>query len=123
MDLKTLIAISEGYRQELVDYRLSGDLNILLPFINSCINAQDCLTMNHNIDDFMHSLTATEKTALLYLRQMDLTLNISVVKLIQSTKISRPVWTALFQKMEKYGIARISNQGVKGTHIELLYDI
>jgi GTP-sensing pleiotropic transcriptional regulator CodY len=43
--------------------------------------------------------------------------------MIQKTNLSRPVWTSLLQKMEKYGIAQIKNQGVKGTHIEMAKEI
>jgi GTP-sensing pleiotropic transcriptional regulator CodY len=38
--------------------------------------------------------------------------------MIQKTDISRPVWTSLLQKMEKYGVAIVKSQGVKGTYVE-----
>jgi GTP-sensing pleiotropic transcriptional regulator CodY len=45
---------------------------------------------------------------------------ISIVKMIQKTNLSRPVFTNTLQKMEKFGIAQVKNSGVKGTYIEFL---
>ena len=46
--------------------------------------------------------------------------NISVVRMMQQIDLSRPVFTSLLQKMEKYGIAEVTAQGVRGTHIKFL---
>jgi GTP-sensing pleiotropic transcriptional regulator CodY len=43
--------------------------------------------------------------------------------MIQKTNLSRPVFTNLLQKMEKFGIAQIKNCGVKGTYIEIVKEI
>ena len=72
-------------------------------------------------DDFFNALTANEKTAFQAIREeIGFSGNISVVKMIQKTDLSRPVWTSLLQKMEKFGIAQVKNQGVKGTNIEIM---
>lgn len=69
-------------------------------------------------DDFFNALTANEKTAFQAIREeIGFSGNISVVKMIQKTNLSRPVWNSLLQKMEKYDVATIKNQGVKGTNI------
>ena len=76
------------------------------------------------ITDFYNALTENEKIAIAAIREeIGLSGNISVVKMIQKTGLSRPVWTSVLQKMEKYGIARIKNQGVKGTNIEIREDL
>ena len=75
-------------------------------------------------DDFFNALTTNERTAFQAIREeIDFSGNISVVKMIQKTNLSRPVWNSLLQKMEKFGIAQIKNQGVKGTYIEIAKEI
>jgi GTP-sensing pleiotropic transcriptional regulator CodY len=70
-------------------------------------------------DEFFNALTSNEALAFEAIREeIGFSGNISVVKMIQKTNLSRPVWTSLLQKMEKFGIAQIKNQGVKGTYIE-----
>ena len=121
MDIKTLQSIAAGYTNELREYRLTGDLNFLLPVIQGILNVQQNVDINKIRNDFFNALTETEKTAFLAIReQIGFSGNISVVKMIQQTGISRPVWTSLLQKMEKYGMAVIKNQGVKGTYIEFM---
>lgn len=46
---------------------------------------------------------------------------ISVVKMIQETNISRPIWTALLAKMKEYNFAQVEARGVKGTYIKFLH--
>ena len=46
--------------------------------------------------------------------------NISVVKMIQQTGHSRPVFTSAFNKLSQLKLAEIVNQGVKGTHIKFV---
>ena len=75
-------------------------------------------------DDFFNALTTNERTAFQAIREeIGLSGNISVVKMIQKTNLSRPVWNSLLQKMEKYDVAMIKNQGVKGTNIVIREDI
>lgn len=117
---ETLIALMGRHEGELREYRLSGDAEYLLPLINHVLS-QD---INCLVEDFFKALTENEKIAFQSIREeIDLSGNISVVKMIQKTNISRPVWNSLLQKMEKYGVAQIKNQGVKGTHIEIAKEI
>ena len=115
-----LSAISQLYQEDLREYRLSGDLEYLLPMINRLLGADT----GYLITDFYNALTENEKKAISAIREeIGYSGNISVVKMIQKTGLSRPVWTSVLQKMEKYGIARIKNQGVKGTNIEIREDL
>ena len=76
------------------------------------------------IEDFYKALTDNEKNAFIAIREeIGLSGNISIVKMIQKTNLSRPVWNSLLTKMEKFGIAQIKNQGAKGTHIEISKEI
>ena len=113
---ETLIALMGHHEAELREYRLSGDAEYLLPLINHILDAgSTCL-----VEDFYNALTTNEQLAFQSIREeIGLSGNISVVKMIQKTSLSRPVFTSLLQKMEKYNIAVVKNQGVKGTYIEL----
>ena len=124
MDIKMLQAIAADYENELREYRLTGDLNWLLPMVNNVLNGQQICDVNKMRDDFFNALTETEKTAFLAIREeIGFSGNISIVKMIQKTGISRPVFTSLLTKMEKFSIARVKNQGVKGTNIEIMEGI
>ena len=113
---ETLIALMGHHEAELREYRLSGDAEYLLPLINHILDADtSCL-----VEDFYNALTNNEQLAFQSIREeIGLSGNISVVKMIQKTSLSRPVFTSLLQKMEKYNVAIVKNQGVKGTYIEL----
>lgn len=73
---------------------------------------------------FFRALTSTEETAL---KNIIDTIgeegNFSVVKLIQSSGISRSVFVSLHQKLKEFNIAEVENQGVKGTHIKFIAPI
>lgn len=76
------------------------------------------------IEDFYKALTDNEKNAFIAIKEeIGLSGNISIVKMIQKTNLSRPVWNSLLTKMEKFGIAQVKNQGAKGTHIEISKEI
>ena len=47
--------------------------------------------------------------------------NISVVKMIQATNISRPVFTRAFEKLKEFNLAEITNCGTKGTNIKFCH--
>lgn len=74
-----------------------------------------------DIDSFFSSLTNKEKIAWNYIKENleKNILNISILKAIEETGISRPVWNNLFSKIEKNKIAVIHNMGVKGMKIDL----
>ena len=112
-----LLQISSQYQEELTNFRLTGDVVYLMNFIEAVMCA-DRLVLT---EEFFNALTINETTAFEAVREeIGLSGNISVVKMIQKTNLSRPVWTSLLQKMEKYGIAIVKNQGVKGTYIEFI---
>lgn len=114
---KELLEAQMGpYEADLREYRLTGDMQYLVAFIHCVCNA----ATEPLARDFSKALTDNEKKAFQAItEEIGLSGNISVVKMIQKTNLSRPVFTSLLQKMEKYGIAQIKNQGVKGTYIEL----
>ena len=119
VNLKELQELSRMYEEDLREFRLSNDLKYLLPLINAAMRADRSIA----VDDFYKELTNKEREALSLLTEtIGLSGNISIVKMEQKG-ISRPVWHSLFQKMEKYGVAIIKNQGVKGTHIELMEEL
>lgn len=115
--LKTLAGC---YEADLREYRLSGDLEYLLPLVNKILGADQRVLTN----EFFNALTNNETIAFEAIREeIGSSGNISVVKMIQRTNLSRPVWTSLLTKMEKYGIAIVKSQGVKGTYIEISKEI
>lgn len=113
-------AIAKDYADDIREFRLDGDLGRLMDFLNAVAGADQLILVN----DFYKALTITEKQAFLAIRkEIGLSGNISIVKMIQKTNLSRPVWTSLLTKMEKFGIAQVKNQGVKGTYIEIAKEI
>lgn len=81
------------------------------------------LTMRDGIQEkLFSSLTKTEEKALIYvLETIGEAGNISISTAIADSGISRPVFTSLFDKLDRYKGAEIKNQGVKGTYINF-YD-
>lgn len=76
------------------------------------------------VADFLANATKTELSALnSIVAAIGIEGNFSIVKMIQATGISRPVFTSLNQKLKEYGIAEVENQGVKGTHLKLLASV
>ena len=72
-------------------------------------------------EEFRNAITATELSALKsIINAVGYEGNFSIVKLIQSSGISRPVFTSINQKLKEFKMAEIENQGVKGTHIKFL---
>ena len=113
------LSIAASYEEDLTNFRLTGDIVYLMNFIEAAMGA-DRLVLK---DEFFNALTANELIAFNSIREeIGSSGNISVVKMIQKTTLSRPVWTSLLGKMEKFGIAQVKNQGVKGTYIEFMED-
>lgn len=81
------------------------------------------LTMRDGIQEkLFSSLTKTEEKALIFvLETIGEEGNISISEAINKSGISRPVFTSLFDKLDRYKGAEIKNQGVKGTYINF-YD-
>ena len=115
-----LSAIAKEYEDELREFRLDGDIGRLMNFLEAVIGADRLIL----VEDFYKALTENEKKAFIAIREtIGFSGNISIVKMIQTTNLSRPVWTSLLAKMEKFGIAQVKNQGVKGTYIEISKEI
>lgn len=115
-----LCVIAKEYEEDIREFRLDGDLGRLRNFLEAVAGADRLIL----VDDFYKALTENEKNAFIAIREeIGYSGNISVVKMIQKTSISRPVWTSLLAKMEKFGIAQVKNQGVKGTYIEISKEI
>ena len=120
MTLTEFKAFAANYDELLRSYRLSGNLEELYEFVVATM--QEHQEPPHG-EQFIEALTTSEEKAYkAIIEEIGDEGNISVVKMIQKTNLSRPVWTSLLQKMEKYNVAIIKNQGVKGTHIILLGD-
>lgn len=73
-------------------------------------------------EDLFKALTKKEEEALTFvLNTIGDEGNISISEAIKKSKISRPVFTSLFEKLDRYRGAEIRNMGVKGTYINF-YD-
>ena len=115
-----VLAIAKNYEEDIREFRLDGDFARLMDFLEA-VSGADQLILK---DEFFKALTVNEKTAFSAIREtIGLSGNISITKMIQKTNISRPVWTSLLTKMEKFGIAQVKSQGVKGTYIEIAKEI
>ena len=117
MTITKLKVIAQLYEDDLRNFRLSGNIEDLYNFIQAVLD--ETQENPPNYDKFFDALTSHELAA--YHSIIDEIGseegNISIVKMIQKTSFSRPVFTSLLQKMEKYNVAIVKNQGVKGTHI------
>ena len=115
-----VLAIAKNYEEDIREFRLDGDFERLMDFLEA-VSGADRLILK---DEFFKALTVNEKTAFSAIREtIGLSGNISITKMIQKTNISRPVWTSLLTKMEKFGVAQVKSQGVKGTYIEIVKEI
>lgn len=116
MTIETVVSIMERYDEVVAGFRLSGDAEKLKFLIEEAIRADSLIL----VDNFSNDLTESEKQAYHFITEELNSQNgyISVVKMIQKSNISRPVYTSLLAKMEKFGIAQIKNCGMKGTLIE-----
>lgn len=115
-----LLALSAYYEDDINVFRLTGEMGCLMDFLTAVVNAEN----EFSKEDFFKALTVNEKTAFTAItEEIGSSGNISVVKMIQKTNLSRPVWTSLLQKMEKYGAATVKAQGVKGTYIEFREEV
>ena len=120
MNISVVHQMAQQCQDELREFRLTGDLNLLKELIEVAVQIEQSEGAADLAKDFLSSLTDNEKIAYQAIKEQISSQNgyISVVKMIQKTNLSRPVFTNLLQKMEKFGIAQIKNCGVKGTYIE-----
>ena len=106
------------------EYRLTGDVKYLKGFVMDIIETAIQEKSNDDmIKEFDLALTDRERHALVAIyQQIGQSGNISVVKMVQHAGVSRPVIDNLLNKLKTYGIAEVTNQGVKGTNIVFLVD-
>lgn len=123
MTIDKIRELAATHADTLREFRLSGDIADLHAFIEAVIAASD--SKEESIAAFKQDLTNNELNALCCIVHKigAESGNISIVKMIQETPHSRPVYTNLLAKLEKHGIATVANQGVKGTNIKFLCDI
>jgi predicted nucleotidyltransferase len=71
-------------------------------------------------EEFYKNLTNAETKAYQsIIRKIGWEGTVIISKLVEENKISRPVYNNLLIKMQRYGVAEITNMGVKGTYIEI----
>lgn len=125
----SLIKINPSYQRTfdnfLYAYQNSKNSNFIESYLNLMeqgmhirdIKSQE--TSNINIEKL---LSKTEQKAFLelknYLPQDEGSISIS--QLCFDTKISRPVYKSLFQKLKECGLIEIKNKGVNGTYIKFI---
>ena len=112
--------MSQQCQNKLREFRLSGDLYLLQELFETAQLIEKNMRATELTKEFYEALTDNEKIAFEAIKTEINSISgyISVVKMIQKVNVSRPVFTNLLQKMEKFGIAQIKNCGVKGTYIE-----
>lgn len=101
---------------------IEGDgLNILITWLNKIFELY--LQFRGGVQTkIFDALTKTEEKALIYiLEEIGDEGILSISKAIASSGISRPVFTGLLDKLDRYQAAEIKNMGVKGTYINF-YD-
>lgn len=123
MTVDEISEIAQKHDKELREYRLSGDLTYLYGFLEELYDF-DSARSESKIQEFKENATKNEIKALqCIIQEIGSEGNISVVKLIQHTPHSRPVYTSLLSKIQKYKIAVVEVQGVKGTYVKFLCNI
>lgn len=125
----SLIKVNPSYRRAFDNFLYAYQHHKNSNFIESYLNLMEQgthikdikkqETSNINIEKL---LSKTEQKALLelknYLPQGEGSISIS--QLCFDTKISRPVYKSLFQKLKECGLIEIKNQGVNGTYIKFI---
>lgn len=120
MNISAIEQMSQQCQNKLREFRLSGDLYLLQELFETAQLIEKNMRATELTKEFYEALTDNEKIAFEAIKTEINSISgyISVVKMIQKVNVSRPVFTNLLQKMEKFGIAQIKNCGVKGTYIE-----
>lgn len=123
MTVDDISTIAQKHDKELREYRLSGDLTYLYGFLEELYDF-DPARSESKIQEFKENATKNEIKALqCIVQEIGSEGNISVVKLVRQTPHSRPVYTSLLSKIQKYKIAIVEAQGMKGTYIKFLCNI
>ncbi len=72
-------------------------------------------------EEFFKQLTNAEQRAYYSIvKEIGAEGNITITKLVEKNSISRPVYNNLIVKRKECEVASIVNQGMKGTHIQIL---
>lgn len=122
VDIALLQEYADRHNDFMREYRLTGDVKYLKSFVQDIIDkATEGQTEEEKIAEFKKTMTDKEHHVLYTIfNEINQSGNVSVVKLVQKTGISRPVIDNLLSKLKTYGIAEVVNQGVKGTKITFL---
>lgn len=125
VDIALLEDCADRHWDFMREYRLTGDIKYLKGFVMDVIEyATQEKTEEEKIAEFKKTITDKERHVLYTIfNEINKSGNISVVKMVQKTGVSRPVIDNLLNKLKTYRIAEITNQGVKGTNIVFLVDI
>lgn len=122
MTVGQLKAIAAKHEDTLRNFRLSGKLSDLIPFIHDILDEDK--KDQPNLYEYKTDETDKERAALsAIIEEIGEEGTLSIVKLVQKVNISRPVFNSLMNKLEKYNIALVKNQGAKGTYIRFLNSI
>ena len=99
--------------QEVLD---TGVIEILKKSFNEISEKKEC-----SKEDFLKQLTHAEERAYYSIvSEIHAEGNITISKLVEKNRISRPVYNNLLVKMKENNIANIVNMGMKGTYIKIL---
>lgn len=99
--------------QEALDI---GVIEILKKSFNEISKKKEC-----SKEDFLKQLTHAEERAYYSIvSEIHAEGNITISKLVEKNRISRPVYNNLLVKMKENKIANIVNMGMKGTYIKIL---
>ena len=112
---------SEMTSLKISDWLAGDNLNILAEWWSKIFDHYLQFRNGIQIQVF-DSFTKTEEKALTYiLDTIGAEGILSISQAIQGSGISRPVFTSLLDKLDRYQAAEVKNMGVKGTYIHL-YD-
>ena len=120
MDIRIIEQAAQQEDYALREFRLTGNLEYLLALVNCANKIAENVDEKQLTNDFLNALTDNEKIAFKAIQEQISYSNgyISIVKMVEKTGLSRPVFANLLAKMEKFGIAQPKSAGVKGTFIE-----
>lgn len=125
----SLIKINPSYQRAFDNflyayqhYKNSNFIESYLNLMEQGAHIKDIKKQETNNINIEKLLSKTEQKALIelknYLPQDEGSISIS--QLCFDTKISRPVYKSLFQKLKECGLIEIKNQGVNGTYIKFI---
>jgi hypothetical protein len=107
----------EQRREAILQFEMADNTEMLAEGLTNLFSQY--LSFRDGVQEQLFTaLTKTEEKALIFvLETIGEEGNISISEAINRSGISRPVFTSLFDKLDRYKGAEIKNQGVKGTYI------